>query len=125
MAPTGTNHPVFRDLQTFLGNILHTSSTTQTISPLAHFQEQFKYHEYSDPYSEYSWYYRCMISRPAYIEELSAAVRRSRITVILGPRQCGKTTLARTFGASKHATLFDLESGPDLQRLQNPEMSSR
>jgi len=63
-----------------------------------------------------------MIDRPAYTEKLSAALRRSPITAILGPRQCGKTTLARLFGSGRSALYFDLESQPDLQRLQNPEL---
>ena len=63
-----------------------------------------------------------MINRPAYIEQVSKALRRSPITAILGPRQCGKTTLARMFGSDKKAEYFDLESQPDLQRLQNPEL---
>lgn len=63
-----------------------------------------------------------MIVRPVYLENLSTALRRSRITAVLGPRQCGKTTLVRMFGMDKPATYFDLESQPDLQRLQNPEM---
>jgi len=45
------------------------------------------------------------------------------VTALLGPRQCGKTTLARAFGEGKNATYFDLESRPDLQRLQNPELA--
>lgn len=36
-----------------------------------------------------------MIERTAILERLRAAVRRSRIVVLTGPRQCGKTTLAR------------------------------
>ncbi len=56
------------------------------------------------------------------MERLEKAVRRSPITALLGPRQCGKTTLARLFGAGRKATYFDLESQPDLQRLQNPEL---
>lgn len=40
----------------------------------------------------------------------------------MGPRQCGKTTLARMFQQGKNASHFDLESQADLQRLQNPEM---
>jgi uncharacterized protein len=63
-----------------------------------------------------------MIKRPNYIEKLSAATRRSPVTALLGPRQCGKTTLARMFGEGKKATYFDLESQPDIQRLQNPEL---
>ena len=63
-----------------------------------------------------------MINRPNYIKKLSTALRRSPITAILGPRQCGKTTLARLIQSGKRAEYFDLESQPDLQRLQNPEL---
>ena len=63
-----------------------------------------------------------MIDRPSYIEKLSTALRRSPVVALLGPRQCGKTTLARIFGLERKSTHFDLESQPDLQRLQNPEM---
>ncbi|MBI2877550.1 MAG: ATP-binding protein, partial [Candidatus Tectomicrobia bacterium] len=63
-----------------------------------------------------------MINRPSYLDQLSAAVRRSPVTALLGPRQCGKTTLARMFGQGRQAVHFDLESQPDLQRLQNPEL---
>lgn len=63
-----------------------------------------------------------MIKRSVYLEKLSAALARSPIAAILGPRQCGKTTLARLFGGDKKADYFDLESQPDVQRLQNPEM---
>jgi predicted AAA+ superfamily ATPase len=63
-----------------------------------------------------------MIDRPSYIEKLSTALRRSPVVALLGPRQCGKTTLARILGQERKSTHFDLESQPDLQRLQNPEM---
>ena len=63
-----------------------------------------------------------MIERKSYLEQLSVAVRRSPVTALLGPRQCGKTTLARMFGEVRKAIIFDLESQPDLRRLQNPEM---
>jgi len=63
-----------------------------------------------------------MIGRPLYLEKLSNAVRRSPVTALLGPRQCGKTTLARMFGKGRQTTHLDLESQPDLQRLQNPEL---
>jgi len=62
-----------------------------------------------------------MIDRPSYLNQLASAVRRSPITTLLGPRQCGKTTLARMFGEDLKAAYFDLESLPDRQRLQNPE----
>lgn len=63
-----------------------------------------------------------MIERPTYLKQLAAAVRRSPVTALMGPRQCGKTTLARMFQQGKNASHFDLESPADLQRLQNPEM---
>ena len=63
-----------------------------------------------------------MIDRPSYIEKLSTALRRSPVVALLGPRQCGKTTLARIFGHKKKSAQLDLESQPDIQRLQNPEM---
>lgn len=63
-----------------------------------------------------------MIHRKEYLHQLEKAVNRSPITSLLGPRQCGKTTLARAFGRQRNAHYFDLESVPDQQRLQNPEL---
>lgn len=63
-----------------------------------------------------------MIKRSSYLEQLSNCIKRSPVTALLGPRQCGKTTLARMFGKGKTTTYFDLESQPDLRRLQNPEL---
>jgi uncharacterized protein len=64
-----------------------------------------------------------MIDRPEYLERLSSAIRRSPVTALLGPRQCGKTTLARAFAKHRGASFFDLESLPDRQRLQNPYLA--
>jgi len=66
-----------------------------------------------------------VIQRPEHLERLVTAVRRSPVTALLGPRQCGKTTLARQFARHRKATFFDLESQPDLRRLQNPEFALR
>jgi len=63
-----------------------------------------------------------MISRPDYLDQISRAVKRAPITALVGPRQCGKTTLARMFAQSRTATYFDLESQLDSNRLQNPEL---
>ena len=63
-----------------------------------------------------------MIYRPAYLKRLQNAMGRSPVTALLGPRQSGKTTLARMLSKGKKAAYFDLESQPDLLRLQNPEM---
>lgn len=42
------------------------------------------------------------------------------VTAILGPRQCGKTTLARTLAADAY---FDLENPRDLARLEQPQLA--
>jgi predicted AAA+ superfamily ATPase len=63
-----------------------------------------------------------MIDRPAYLNQLFRAVRRSPITALVGPRQCGKTTLARMFAKERTTTFFDLKSQLDLNRLQNPQL---
>ena len=54
------------------------------------------------------------------MERLEKAVRRSPITALLGPGSVAKPHW-RVFLRRK-ATYFDLESQPDLQRLQNPEL---
>lgn len=64
-----------------------------------------------------------MIDRISYIQKLSMACKRSPVTALLGPRQCGKTTLSRIFGETQNAIYFDLESQIDQQRLQNPELT--
>jgi predicted AAA+ superfamily ATPase len=63
-----------------------------------------------------------MISRPAYLDRLASAVRRAPVTALLGPRQVGKTTLARQFAADRPATRFDLELETDRRRLDNAEL---
>jgi predicted AAA+ superfamily ATPase len=42
------------------------------------------------------------------------------VTAILGPRQCGKTTLARTLSADHY---FDLENPRDAARLEQPQLA--
>src|SRR3972149_4781544 len=42
------------------------------------------------------------------------------VTAILGPRQSGKTTLARTLAADSY---FDLENPQDLARLEQPQLA--
>ncbi|MHB8742641.1 MAG: AAA family ATPase [Sulfuricaulis sp.] len=39
---------------------------------------------------------------------------------LLGPRQCGKTTLARQLAGTSKSTYFDLENPVDLARLSEP-----
>ena len=67
-----------------------------------------------------------MLPRPDCLRQLETALARSPVTALLGPRQCGKTTLARHIADSYsagQATFFDLESAPDERRLENPELA--
>jgi uncharacterized protein len=63
-----------------------------------------------------------MIQRPSRIKALEKALNRTPVVSLLGPRQCGKTTLAKIFEKKFNTAFFDLESSQDLQRLQNPEL---
>lgn len=63
-----------------------------------------------------------MLERSHYMRQISRATARSPVTALLGPRQCGKTTMAQAFAGVREATFFDLESEVDLRRLANPEM---
>ncbi|MBN1316105.1 MAG: ATP-binding protein [Anaerolineales bacterium] len=63
-----------------------------------------------------------IVDRPYYLERLAVSTERSPVSALLGPRQCGKTTLARLFAQNQKAAFFDLESFPDQRRLQNPEL---
>ena len=54
--------------------------------------------------------------------DLSAALKRMPVVGLLGPRQCGKSTLARTFLKQREKVLFlDLERAADVARLDDPE----
>src|SRR5258708_5951809 len=64
-----------------------------------------------------------MIRRSRHLEELRQALTRTPIVSILGPRQSGKTTLARAFARGKQATFFDLENPSHLARLSAPFMA--
>ena len=58
------------------------------------------------------------LPRPRELEALRAKLRRSPITALLGPRQCGKTTLARALEAEH---FFDLEDPRSLARLDEAQ----
>ena len=63
-----------------------------------------------------------MIPRKRYIESLKNAVKRAPVTGLLGPRQCGKTTLAHMLAGRENCHYLDLESPSDLARLENPQL---
>ncbi len=66
-----------------------------------------------------------MIQRTVDIGLVRAALRRSRVVALLGPRQCGKTTLARQFVPLDSLNYFDLEEPASLARLTEAETALR
>ena len=62
-----------------------------------------------------------MIDRKADVRLVQTALKRSRVVALLGPRQCGKTTLARQFVPAKSLNYFDLEDPTSLARLDQPD----
>jgi hypothetical protein len=61
-----------------------------------------------------------MIPRNQLLDRIRQALLRSRVVALLGPRQCGKTTLARQIVAADAPEYFDLENPRDLARLDEP-----
>lgn len=61
-----------------------------------------------------------MLDRPHYSNLLDLSFRVHPGVALLGPRQCGKTTLARHYGAGRESHHFDLENPVDLRRLEHP-----
>ncbi|BCS36048.1 hypothetical protein TBR22_A52850 [Luteitalea sp. TBR-22] len=61
-----------------------------------------------------------MLDRADLTADVELALSRSPVVLLAGPRQCGKTTLARQFVASTSANYFDLEDPLSLARLAEP-----
>lgn len=58
-----------------------------------------------------------MLQRPEPIRQIELTFQqRYPVTALLGPRQRGKTTLARFFAGQEPSTVFDLENPVDVQR---------
>jgi predicted AAA+ superfamily ATPase len=66
------------------------------------------------------------MDRPCYLDLIDQHFEVHPVVAILGPRQCGKTTLARMY-AERHepapTTRFDLEDPTDLAALANPKLA--
>jgi uncharacterized protein len=61
-----------------------------------------------------------VIARPQVLARIRRALRRSRVVALLGPRQSGKTTLARLVVPEGSVNYFDLEDPASLARLSEP-----
>lgn len=66
-----------------------------------------------------------MIRRLTYLQDIQASLNRSRVVALIGPRQSGKTTLAREFVSTESPNYFDLEDLTSLARLQEPMSALR
>ena len=61
-----------------------------------------------------------MLPRTYLLDRVHQALKRSRVVALIGPRQCGKTTLARQIVPAGAVEYFDLENPRDLGRLDEP-----
>ena len=61
-----------------------------------------------------------MIPRPIALDRISTVFRIHPVAALLGPRQCGKTTLAKMIAEREPYTYFDLENPVDVRRLSAP-----
>ena len=66
-----------------------------------------------------------MIARSRLVESVRQALSRSRVVSLLGPRQCGKTTVGRQLLAANSPNYFDLEDPASLARLDEPMTALR
>ena len=66
-----------------------------------------------------------MIERKAVTAAIQTALNRSRVVALIGPRQSGKTTLARQFVPVDSVNYIDLEDLTSIVRLQEPMRALR
>lgn len=63
------------------------------------------------------------IARNALLTQIREGLKARPVVALLGPRQCGKTTLARSLADADGVAFFDLENPRDDARLQNPQLA--
>lgn len=61
-----------------------------------------------------------VLPRPDALNQVTTALETNPVAALLGPRQCGKTTLARQIAQREPTEFFDLESPVDVRRLSAP-----
>lgn len=61
-----------------------------------------------------------MIARDKYVAQIERALDESPVVALLGPRQCGKTTLARIVKDKRPSCYLDLENPRDAAKLAVP-----
>ena len=65
------------------------------------------------------------VARPSMLSAIETALARRPVVVLTGPRQCGKTTLARELLSEASLNYFDLEDPASLARLDEPMTALR
>ncbi len=66
-----------------------------------------------------------MMRRGEKERQVLRAIRANPVTALYGPRQCGKTTLARRIASAAGAEIFDLEDPVSARRLAEPMTALR
>jgi predicted AAA+ superfamily ATPase len=66
-----------------------------------------------------------MLQRDGLIREIRGLLRAGPVIALIGPRQCGKTTVAREFLAPGQPNYFDLEDPVAITRLAEPMTALR
>ncbi len=63
-------------------------------------------------------------ARESFLEQITRDLDIVPVTALLGPRRCGKTTLAKQFGKDYPGKVhyFDLENYTDLAKLEDPKL---
>ena len=64
------------------------------------------------------------MKRNTFLALIAQRLKSAPVVALLGPRQCGKTTLARQFAEFRQEVhFFDLEDPTDLAVLENPKLA--
>lgn len=101
------------------------SITPRGLLLFAHFISSKKeaYHENCALSAQLSWYIIRAMQRADQILKIKEAFRNHPVVALLGPRQCGKTTLSKEYSkGTKNVHYFDLENPIDLAKLGNPTL---
>ena len=68
---------------------------------------------------------RLSVKRTEILDRIRRGLKRSRVVALLGPRQSGKTTLAREFVSPESEMYFDLEDPSIRRKLKDPMLALR
>jgi uncharacterized protein len=64
-----------------------------------------------------------MLPRSQFMKAVRTVLANNPVCALLGPRQCGKTTLARQVARPRRSHYFDLETALGRARLANAELA--